>query len=401
MLAKIRDNVWRFILKRKELIFFLIVTIISIIVRKSTIEYVSGDMYWCLREWYNDLKAGGGFAALKNNIGNYNVPYLVIIAFLTYLPISCDLGLKIVSIIFDYILAISSMVLVKKLTKNNPHKMLFPLLTYGIVLMLPSMIYNSACWGQCDSIYVVFGIIALLFLIDEKYVRAFIFLGISFAFKLQSIFILPVFLLVYIQKRKFSLALFLIIPIVNLILCSPALIAGRSFGDVAKIYINQVSEYESRISLNAPSIHNIYLKPSSDNMTYAPNDYVGKIWTCTALVIFGIAAFVSLYKKKDFDKNDILSLSLWSVMLCMFLLPSMHERYGFFADILSVIWFMVNKEKIYIPIGINLISLCVYSNYLFGGSSIPLEYLSIAYLIILVIFSKEVFEKHLNIEMEE
>ena len=56
-------------------------------------------------------------------------------------------------------------------------------------------------------------------------------------------------------------------------------------------------------------------------------------------------AFISLYKKKDFDEKAVLSLSIWSVMMCVFMLPSMHERYGLIAEVLSIVYFIVYKDK--------------------------------------------------------
>ena len=134
-------------------------------------------------------------------------------ALLTYLQLSPLHSIKIVSIIFDYILAFSCMVLIYKLFKDSKKKDIYALLTYAVVLMLPTVVINSSAWAQCDSIYVAFAIISLIYLIDEKYIKSFIFLGISFAFKLQFIFLLPVYILVYITKRKFPIYYFLILLI--------------------------------------------------------------------------------------------------------------------------------------------------------------------------------------------
>ena len=401
MLNKIREGSWNFIIKRKEIIFFIIITLLSLLIRTLPIEFESGDMYYYLKVWHEEIKNGGGFAALKNDIGDYNIPYLVIITWLTYLPISCELGVKIVSIFFDYVLAIGCMLLTRKLLKDNSKKNFYALLTYAITLLLPAMIYNSACWGQCDTIYVAFAIYALLFFIEEKYIRAFIFFGISFSFKLQCVFLLPAFLLVYIQKRKFPLVYFLIIPLVNIAMCSPALFSGRPFMDVMKIYFDQTETYQSRIVLNTPSIHNLYLQADDERMVKAPRDFTGKIGTLVTISLFGIFAFISLYKKKDFDEKAVLSLSIWSVMICVFMLPSMHERYGLIAEVLSIVYFIVYKEKLYLPITLNLSALMVYSNYMYDGNAFPLEYISLAYFIVLVLFTKDIYKKYFDIETEE
>ena len=47
------------------------------------------------------------------------------------------------------------------------------LIFYGIVLMLPTVILNSSCWGQSDAIYAAFILFSIAFLLEEKYVKAF------------------------------------------------------------------------------------------------------------------------------------------------------------------------------------------------------------------------------------
>ena len=68
-----------------------------------------------------------------------------------------------VSIIFDYILAISIAVLTKELLKGKKKANDFAVLAYGLILILPTVFINSADWGQCDSIYATFSVISLIF----------------------------------------------------------------------------------------------------------------------------------------------------------------------------------------------------------------------------------------------
>lgn len=48
-------------------------------------------------------------------------------------------------------------------------------ITFAVVIMLPTVILNSAYWGQCDSIYTTFIILTLLYLYKGKYHGAFVF----------------------------------------------------------------------------------------------------------------------------------------------------------------------------------------------------------------------------------
>ncbi len=228
-MKKIEDKVFEYINKHKFIIFFIIITIISLLSRYYLLRYESGDYTIFLKEWFNEIKQFGGIKALNREIGDYNTPYLTIIAVLTYLPIKSLYSIKIVSIFFDYVLAFGVCKIVDIIIKDNKNKKNILLIVYGIVLMLPTVMLNSACWGQADSIYTAFTIWSIAFLMKEKYVKSFILLGVAFAFKLQIIFILPLYILIYISKRKFSIVHFFIIPCVNFIMCIPAMIARKIY----------------------------------------------------------------------------------------------------------------------------------------------------------------------------
>lgn len=63
------------------MIFFIVVTALAVWVRGLCLDAVSGDMKFCLLPWYESLKQNGGFKALALQLGNYNVPYVAILAF--------------------------------------------------------------------------------------------------------------------------------------------------------------------------------------------------------------------------------------------------------------------------------------------------------------------------------
>lgn len=251
-MRELENKVWKWIEKEWKFLLFAIITMLGVIVRSSFMPYISDDFTSCLEKWFYTLKDNGGIFALHMNIGNYTAPYMFIMAILTYLPISPLVSIKLVSIIFDFVLACSASKLVNKLLKDNKNRELFSILTYAVIVMLPSVILNSACWAQCDSIYASFIVLALLYLLDEKYFKSFVMLGISFAFKIQFVFILPLFILVYISKRKFPFYYFFIVPITNLVMSIPSIIFGKSILECINVYIGQTQEYANwEIAMNS------------------------------------------------------------------------------------------------------------------------------------------------------
>ena len=394
---KLDNIIFNFLKKYCFEVLFFIITIVSLKIRTNFIRLESGDYQNFLYTWFNQIKEGGGLLALKQEIGDYNIPYLFIIAILSYLPINPLISIKMVSIIFDYSMAIVAMLIIYEIFKDKKNKHIYALLTYSIVVILPTVVLNSSAWAQCDSIYTTFILLSLLFIIKEKYFKAFIFFGIAFSFKLQSIFILPVFIILYLANKKFSIYYFFIIPIVNIIMCLPAIMAGRSVISCFSIYFNQTGTYTDYISMNFPSIYAMLIKPiGGSNLIANVDKAFSSFGILFTLSIFVIIAIIVIYKDIKIDKKMVISLSLWSVMICTFLLPSMHDRYMYMADVISIIWFIINKKKIYIPIAINFISLYTYIEYLYATRNLQIQYVALLNFIVLFILSKELFFESIN-----
>lgn len=128
--------------------------------------------------------------------------YQTLISFGIYFDCDCVIFYKIISIVFDYALAVSVACLVTREQKKKFLSMKFQVV-YAIVLLLPTVILNSAYWGQCDSIYTTFLVLLLMFLYDDHYCLAFIMLGIGLSFKLQTLLIVPFIICYYLCIKSF------------------------------------------------------------------------------------------------------------------------------------------------------------------------------------------------------
>ena len=385
--VEFENKIFDFVKKYIIPISFVIITIFAICARIPLLNFETWDYTGFLKQWFDTIVANGKIHSLDMAIGDYNCPYIIILTLFTYLPISPLYSIKIFSIIFDFVLAISSVILVNKLTEKKKYNNIISLLTYGLVLFAPTVLLNSACWAQCDSIYISFIIISLIFLIDEKYIRSLIFLGISFAFKLQFVFILPLYVLVWMNKRKFPLFYFGIIPIVDLVMCLPSIIFGRPIKEVIMIYINQMGSYSSYTSNNFPSIYNLFCELTEKSEALAINNLdVGKIGIIITISIYAIMAIYLIYKNIKLSKKEIIKLGLWSVIIATFFMPNMHDRYMFLADVLSLIVFMTFKDKqsLIYAIIINLNSVSVYIRYLFGVEFINIQIATILQFIVVI-----------------
>ena len=389
-----KDKIWSYIDQNKTIFLFVLVTIISILIRLLLLNFKSGDYTMFLKQWFDELKRYGGIFALKREIGNYTPIYMTILAILTYLPLKSLISIKLLSIIFDYIGAVAILKISKEILKKHSYKNELSILFYTIYLFLPTVFLNSSCWAQCDSIYTAFILLSIYYLIKEEYKKSVILLSFSFAFKLQAIFILPIFILIYISERKIKLSYFLFIPLTMFITSIPKIIFTKDLFVPFKVYIDQIGTYNNYITLNFPNLYSIFLKNSNSNLINTPFKELSSIACLITLLIFILLAYFVLLKKVKFTPKAIIDFSLLSVLIMTFFLPHMHERYLFLGDSLAVIYLLLNKKNYLIPIGIELISLYGYMYLLFSGFALPISYVSIFYLIIIIIYTKNIIKEY-------
>lgn len=371
-MTKIESKAIGFI-KRYILLFLLgAITILAVFIRICGMDFQSDDFNSFLNPWWGIIKYSD-FTGLAAQVGNYNIPYQIIIYLMTLLPLNALYAYKIVSIIFDFVLAISTAMLVYSFAKSNAR--LKAVIAYSAVLLSATVIFNSSFWAQCDSIYTSFIILAILFLHKDKPIASFVFTGIAFAFKLQTVFILPVLLYYWISTKKISILHFFIIPAVDVIMCLPAIIMGRPFIDIITIYAEQ-TDYGKLIQMNCPNFY--ALMCDGNDMTYY---YLFKQFSVfLTIAVLGIMMCIIIYKKVDLKNIEVFLLTTaWIVFTCIMFLSSMHERYGYLLDIILIVYAAVSAKHLWLPIVSTLISLRGYCYYLFSYELVSLKVTAIIY----------------------
>lgn len=369
-----------FLIARKNLFFMLVITILGIIVRMSGREFVSGDADIYLLPWFETIRNNGGIASLGMQVGDYGIPYQFLMAIMTYLPFNPLYMYKFLSCIFDFGISLLGAKFVYDLYGKKP-KNLF-CVVYSVLLFLPTVILNSSVWAQCDAIYTFFTLLTLYSLYHEKFMKAFIFLGVAFAFKLQAIFIVPFFLIYYITERKFNLITFsrkstkicggnIWITILVFELASlPGFLRGRSLLDPFRIYLYQSGEC-LEMWLNFPTV-----------WVLLGNNYetLHTIAVLLTITILGIGLFQIINNGLKLSETDnFLYILAWSVWTVLLFLPAMHERYAYPLDIILVIYAFYNHKMFKYAAIAELCSLMTYGNYLFGNG-IDLKWVSVIYI---------------------
>lgn len=352
--------------KIKSTSLVLLCLILTLLVRYIGKDFVSGDMKVCLLEWFGYMKSNGGISSLSNQVGDYNLSYQTLIALLTYIDYNPMYLIKISSVFFDYFLAFWVALIVRDFYKdNNPlcdESYIIPIhyVAFFVTLMVPTIVVNSAFWGQCDAMYPSYVLATLYFLRRKSYFASAICLGFAFACKLQTIFILP-FLGAYIIKAK-EWRVFLYTPLAFVAFWITGIFAylqGRDMWATIDLYILQSKDYPE-MYLNFSSFWGCFGKYTQNYEMFSKPAIVLAIAVCMIGLIYYIKS--SRYT----DTSSYYAFAAWSVWTVVLLLPSMHERYAFMADALLVVLCFMNYK--YIPFAILAVcmSLYCYCLYFFG-----------------------------------
>lgn len=347
------------LVRQKDLLLFFVITCLAILSRLDGLEFVSNDMKLFLLPWAEQFRANPGFAALKSQIGDYNILYQTVIVLISRLPWSMVTLYKSVSILFDFLLALAC---AKLICNGQDTPSFYPTFTtaYAVVLFLPTVVLNSAVWGQCDSIYAFFCILALAALYLRHYVSSFIALGLAFALKIQTVFLLPVYLYLYLCRRDFSLLHFFISLSTLWATGIPAYLQGRPLTTVFRIYLRQTNEYPQMV-LNTPNIWNFFFPAYSCMHVFA-----------IALTVLILGLFLYHFLRHGLvireDLESFLIVCAWSAWTCFFFLPAMHERYSYMSDLLLVLLSLLSRKYLPYALAAVCVSGIAYTNYLLAGA---------------------------------
>ena len=381
-MLKLEKKFFNFLEKNYIILGFIIITFMALMIRFSMFSFESRDYTVFLSKWFNEIKENGGLLALANYPGDYNAPYVTILALLTYLPFSSLYLIKIVSVAFDLGLAISSAALVYHLAPKSKTTLAF--FVYTFMLFAPEIAMNGALWGQCDSGYAMFIVLAFLFLFKDKNILSFIMLGIAFALKLQTIFILPIFIIVYIVEKKVSILHFLIIPAVNIVLSLPAIIYGMPLSKVFSVYYEQIGSYDDVLNLNFINLYGLIYNNGSNAVI------IKNLAIAWAMIICFLMLIYIVHKKIKLNPQKILNLGLWFAVVMPFVLPKMHDRYLYVGCVMSIIYFVLYRKNLLLLVSVIMASLITYFGYLFGVDLPDKGLFIIMYFFVIVYYTKDV-----------
>lgn len=291
-----------------------------------TIPLEGPDLPVYLYPWVEHIRDAGPVSAFAEPFGNYNPPSLYLLAAFAALPIPALLAIKLVAFVCVAALAWSVSILARALGCDDAASAAL------FVLALPTVILNAAL-GQVDGLWTACCLMALAAGIERRTLAMATWAALAFAFKAQAAFLAPLMLAIVIRERKW-LALALP-PIVYLATITPAWAAGWPLSDLLTIYFRQGSAW---FIGNAP---NLWAIPAAlEHSAAFPLGY--------ALAAAAAVAVTAIWSRQKLDNEALMIAALLSAILLPFLLPKMHERYFFLADLLALVMAYRWRERVWL-----------------------------------------------------
>ncbi len=310
-------------------VFCAVLLALALALRASVFDMETGDYRDFLARWVDYYRQNAGFRAFAQlpPYCNYHVPYLYFLALFSYLQVPELYLIKLLSVLFDVLLAWAVMKLCGRMTGNRGLR----LCAFFATLFWPTVFLNSAVWGQCDSIYAALALIGIWLALEGKPVLSMSMLAFSFAFKLQAVFLLPVIAVLWIYG-KYSWKHLLIFPAAYVLILVPAMLLGRPVLETIFFYFNQTGSIGDGLNYNSPSIFAIFW-----NVPPERTESIARIAICAAgLYLINLLALAWI-KRKKLNDRAVLCLALLMAIGVPFLLPHMHDRYFYPADALSLV----------------------------------------------------------------
>ncbi len=359
--------------KTAPIVAAVVLTALALVLRALVFGYETLDYQNFLTRWVDFFRQRGGWRALSEPVGNYNIPYLYFMALFSYSSVKDLYLIKLLSTVFDVLLAYSAMRLVSRWQKS----VWLRLGCFFTVLLWPTVFLNSAVWAQCDSIYVALALLGIDLALDDRPVLAMTCMALSFGFKLQAVFILPVCAVLWMQG-KFRWYHFLVFPSVYVLLVLPAVIIGRPFMDTVLLYFGQTGSIGTGLNYNSPSVFAL-IRNVADTDAASKAGIVGAF--AYMLAVLGVC-FIGHRRLND---QAVFAAAVLLAVGIPFLLPHMHDRYFYAADILTLA--LAFAFPVYSPAALltEFASLLGYHAYLKMRYLLPMRYGAAALLVVLAV----------------
>jgi Gpi18-like mannosyltransferase len=305
----------------------------AIALRWAGLPFMTHDMQDFLLPWFDYIVTHGRFAALSDAFYNYTPFYIYLMTAASYLDGFVDrvVLIKSISFLFDIIAALMVYRIGVATTGDRRRSAFFALL----FLNLPTVILNGAFWGQCDIIFMTFLLSFAYCLSRRRPILAMLMYGIALSIKVQAIFLAP-FVAYLVFSGVIPWAAVALPPLAYGLLALPAAMAGRGWIGLLTVYADQ-ADIAHRLSARAPNIYVII-------QHFLPVEFFPQA-TMAGVVVAALVSLLLFWthfgQPRPLAPRFILSACLLWLTIEPAILPKMHDRYFFGADVFSLGWLLL------------------------------------------------------------
>ena len=391
-MMKWEANLRKWLMEHMLLLAYAAVVLLGLFLRYSLLPMPSDDLVYMNASWFEAIKQSGMAGILDPALEYTYSPlhlYVWLIAAKLFGSFDTLVVLKLVSLAFEAGLVAALCALMRTLMPQKEHSF-HRFLGFAALWLSPVLLWNAAGWGQTDAMFSLFAVLAVWMLLKDRPVWGLVWLGVSLAFKLQAIFLLPLFMMAYFcGKKPFSVFWFLLVPGILVISGVPMALVGESPLFAVNIYLGQTDLY-SKITYNYPNLYAIMGDALNvDQMTLGMHSRVGMALCIAAL---GSVAAYMMLKRCKLDAPTLTLLGAWCVFCCVFFLPRMHERYAIVGEVLLLCWAVwLRKPRALLYVLLSMLPvLSAYSKFLFTIPFFSLQLGGVMNLCLMCLISWEV-----------
>ena len=343
--------------RHAELLLVAALILLAVLARWAGWREKTNDMN-IFFQWYNQLKAAGGWRGLDTSIGNYNAPFSYLLVLVMHLPGPLILKMKAVFVTGDVVLAFFTY----RITALRWPASRVPTAAALVVVLFPTVVLNASYLGQIDAMWAAPALGGVYYLLRGKPWWGAALCGAALAIKPQAMFIFPLLLLL-VLAGKIRFRTLLAAPAAFLALDLPALLLGRNPIELLTIYdLGRQAHNVDGLTLGAPSIWTFI--PATHRI-----DSLRTVGSILAVAVVIGVIYVLVVRMLDLTAERIVTAAALFAILVPFLLPGMHERYFFLADVLTLVLAVYRPRLWFVPVLVETSSFLSYLPYLFGNGN--------------------------------
>jgi len=337
---------------------------------------VSEDYTDFLQAWVAKMAASDGIAVFATGFAEYTGTYLTLL-FTAVKAFDGTLSaldiVKLVSLFGTLLCAVGVWLIARQAGLGSMRALCFAL---GF-MALPTVAQNGVGWGQTDALYAAFVLFGLHALMRDRLALSAAFISFGIAIKLQAIFIGPMLFGLCLLRPRYLAYFIVAIPLAYLASNALFLLAGRPIDEVLSIYLVQFTYYNSRgadaFSLDAPNIWEVLrgvaiARPDLglDEMSLTMIG-VGMTIAIAAALLFAVWVW-RLGRERLLNAEALVLLGFLAVLMTVYLLPKMHSRFFYIAEVLAYVMLIWQLRFLWVLIPLQMAILLAYDRYhhLFG-----------------------------------